>query len=250
MHGCGYGMSDIYRCTPIHMGRHRDPLQSKTVTQAHPSMPFIPKYSIVSDTHTHKIKGKKIKLNRFTKRTMSEQHRQYQSAAMFNKEECIWTIRCFFSYDFSLGEFSLQSKRKMVKILNVKNRVCVSGGCPIKVCLMVHFSPWGSGQPMDRELQWLSEWGFPTGICLCSPLGTCNVRGNVGANTCHQSNSVNFGLWLARDIWDIPMHKTTWIKGSIVLYYVWQVGNTEKHWSQGVGGELTCQQHTPCVSDT
>lgn len=47
-------------------------------------------------THTRtKSNEKQIKLNKFTKRTKSEQHRQYQSAAVFHKEVCIYTIRCF-----------------------------------------------------------------------------------------------------------------------------------------------------------
>lgn len=38
----------------------REPIQSKNVTQAHPSMPFIPKYSIVPDTHAqNQMKEKK-----------------------------------------------------------------------------------------------------------------------------------------------------------------------------------------------
>lgn len=38
----------------------REPKQSKNVTQAHPSMPFIPKYSIVPDTHAqNQMKGNK-----------------------------------------------------------------------------------------------------------------------------------------------------------------------------------------------
>lgn len=59
MHGCGYGMSDMYRCAPIHLGRHQiTNTIEKNVTQARPSMPSIPKYSIVPDTHTHEIKLK------------------------------------------------------------------------------------------------------------------------------------------------------------------------------------------------
>lgn len=34
MHGCGYGMSDIYRCAPIHSGRHQG---TNTIRKCHPS---------------------------------------------------------------------------------------------------------------------------------------------------------------------------------------------------------------------
>lgn len=53
-----------------------------------------------------------MKLNKSTQRTKSEQHRQYQSAAVFNKEVCISAIRCFFfsANDLSLLQFGFQSK--------------------------------------------------------------------------------------------------------------------------------------------
>lgn len=96
-------------------GNQYNPKLSPKPIQACHSFPNIALFQ----THTrkkNKNKTKEIKLNRSTKRAKSEQHRQYQSAAVFNKEECILTIRCFFfSYDLSIGEFRLQSKRKMVK---------------------------------------------------------------------------------------------------------------------------------------
>lgn len=49
-----------------------------------------------------------MKLNKSTKITKSEQHRQYQSAAVFHKEVCINTIRCFSA--MICPNFGLQSK--------------------------------------------------------------------------------------------------------------------------------------------
>lgn len=89
MHGCGYGMSDVERCTLIHLGEHQSTKTiQKIVTQAHPSMPFMTDYSIARDTQTHKIKSnerKQTKFNKSTNRTTFEQHRQYQSAAVFTE---------------------------------------------------------------------------------------------------------------------------------------------------------------------
>lgn len=97
MHGCGYGMSDIYRCAPIHWADTREPIQSKKMSpkpiQACHSFPNIALFQ--THTRTKSNERKQRKLNKSTKRTTSEQHRQYQSAAVFNKEVCINTIRCF-----------------------------------------------------------------------------------------------------------------------------------------------------------
>lgn len=99
MHGCGYGMSDIYRCAPIHLGRHRrnqyNPKMSPKPIQACRSFPNIALFQTHTHTRTKLNESKQMKLNKSTKRTKSEQHRQYQSAAVFFKEVCINTIRCF-----------------------------------------------------------------------------------------------------------------------------------------------------------
>lgn len=113
MHGCGYGMSDIDRCAHIHLGSHR---KTNTIQKCHPNPSkhaIHSQYSIVSDTRTKRNEIKQIKLNKSTKRTKSEQHKQYQSAAVFNKEVCINTIRCFFWFIFLncnlfLHQFCLQ----------------------------------------------------------------------------------------------------------------------------------------------
>lgn len=57
MHGCGYGMSDIYRCASILLGSHQKTNTVPNVTQAHPSMPSIPNIALFQ---THKIKLNQI----------------------------------------------------------------------------------------------------------------------------------------------------------------------------------------------
>lgn len=91
-----------------------NPKMSPKPIQACHSFPNIALFQ--THTRTKSNERKQIKLNKSTKRTKSKQHRQYQSAAVFNEEVCINAIRCFcFSYDFvSLLEFCLKSKR-MVK---------------------------------------------------------------------------------------------------------------------------------------
>lgn len=50
-------------------------------------------------------RNKKKEKRKTTRRTKSEQHKQDQSAAVFNKELCINAIRCFSANNLSLLEF-------------------------------------------------------------------------------------------------------------------------------------------------
>lgn len=130
----------------------REPIQSKNVTQAHPSMPFIPKYSIVPDTHAqNQMKVNKTNwTNPHTIKKIIPNSIDSTRVQLCSTKVCINTIRCFSAMICLSLNFASNSKEWWK--MNRANRICFKGKCPIKVCLVLLFSPWGSGQPRDREL--------------------------------------------------------------------------------------------------
>lgn len=88
-------------CTPIHLGRHRETSTIQKVSpkpiQACRSFPNIALFQTHTHAHTQlNEKNKQIKnWTKTTRRTKSEQHKQDQSAGVFDKKLCIDAIRCF-----------------------------------------------------------------------------------------------------------------------------------------------------------
>lgn len=123
-----------------------NPKMSPKPIQACHSFPNIALFQ--THTRTKSNERKQIKLNKSTKRTKSKQHRQYQSAAVFNKEVCINTIRCFFQLWF-VSAWILPPIQKEWWKLNRANRACVLWGNVQSKCVW-----WCSSLPGAQVSQW------------------------------------------------------------------------------------------------
>lgn len=104
------------------------------------------------------------------------------------------------------------------------------------------FSPWGSGQPMDRELWWLSEWGFPTEGYLCSPLSTYTTKAMWELRPTILQILVICGWLVNLEISRIPEPIHTKLEYRLQDTGVqWVKDNQTIVWRSR--GEFTCQQH-------
>lgn len=158
--------------------------------------------------------------------------------ACWTKSLCIDAIRCF--RRLRIIEVPIRWKQQIGQTVFYH-----LWKCPIKECLTVHFSPWGSGQPMDRELKGLSERGFPTGRGFCSPLSPNTVF-------------LFFGFWLPIEIRndrpDAPRTSAelndwiTWMAKSLPRNIMHNVSQNVLRFSEKIVKSYTSAETTACVT--
>ena len=197
-----------------------EPIQSKNVTQTHPSMPFIPKYSIVPDTHTDKIKWKGNKSNGTNpQKELSPNSTDSTRVQLCSTKRCASILLDVFSAVICLClNFASNPKKEWLKtesgergpvFLGETFNRSVSEGALLSLGLT----------SMDRELRWLSEWGFPHRKTSLFTFVYLHCQNNVGTNTSHGPNGGYCWPWLDREVRDIQI----------------------------AAGESNCQQHSPCI---